>query len=202
MHKEDKNDSLIGEIIFLIVGIALVGAGIYFTIQKIRYEEAPGKYTYSTSYMTKDDEGNVKIKYKWYYDYYVDDYKFVGEFAEQDWEIPSKKKDIILYDPDNPNKVILKSDRRNIMIIIMGLFFASLPFVSGKSNEGQKKKSNLSVASIWLTYSVAIFLVFFLSVDFDFKELINHYLFPTIVLGIFVFLGIFLLVDALKSQKK
>ena len=89
----------------------------------------------------------------------------------------------------------------NIMIIIMGLFFASLPFVSGKSNEGQKK-SNLSVASIWLTYSVAIFLVFFLSVDFDFKELINHYLFPTIVLGIFVFLGIFLLVDALKSQKK
>lgn len=149
----------------LIIGILVLGLGIYETVTSDTkgYAETVGYFNYSTI-AEKEHYDSVKNKHYETTYYLTYQYAVDGEayYVTSDYTTslePSFGEEIkILYDTNNPEKAVIGGPaKRNNFLILFGIFFilGSLPFLFALFGN-HKKKSNVDKAGILLGSIIAI----------------------------------------------
>lgn len=204
MSKAKKNNNY-AIYIFLIIGIVLIGIGVFNIITISGYSKTVGTFTGSSQYEERDtSDGGYYTYYKWHYKFMVDDVEYILVSNGKPSDHPKKNEDIILYNPQNPNWAVLKSENLGMVMIIAGSVFASVFFFFGKTNikdellseEDKKIKKDRKDAIFMLFFSCALFLIMCLSVDFDMLRLFQESLFAVIIIALFIIVSVALFVKA------
>lgn len=193
----NKNNKIWPFILCAIIGLGLIIYGIVQIAQINNYSETMGKFSYSSRKENTDSDGNTSIYYIWYYDFTVNNTKYIAQSDSKETSEPFNNEEKILYNPTNPNENLITTDYTRYAVIIVGIIFLCTSFLfMPKQKKQQSDTATTSDAKAgWyvLLFSVSILLIIFMKVNFNIAILLKTMLFPTIIMTVFIGIGIFLI---------
>ncbi len=193
----NKNNKILPFIVLTIIGLGLIIYGIVQIAKTNNYLETMGNFSYSSREETTDSKGHTKIYYIWYYEFIVNNKKYIARSDSEESSEPFNKEEKILYNPTNPNENLITTDYTRYVVIIAGIIFLCTTFFFiPKQKKQQSDTATTSDAKAgWyvLLFSVGTLLIIFMKANFNIDTLLKTMLFPTIIMAIFIGIGIFLI---------
>ncbi|MBR6033641.1 MAG: DUF3592 domain-containing protein [Clostridia bacterium] len=187
-----------------IIGLGLIVYGIVQIVKVSNYSETTGKYTYSVMRESRDSDGNRSTYYIWYYDFIVDGTKYTAKSDSESSNDPLNKEEKIFYNPANPNENTISTDYGRYAIIVAGIIFLGTALlVRPKNVQSTSETQSTSEAKMgWaiLLFSLCVLLIIFMAANFNIGTLLTKMLFPTIIMAIFIGIGIYLLIRSHKPE--
>lgn len=178
MNTKKEKAPFIITLICVLIGLFLIYLGINELVKKQSFIETECEFVFGKDYISTDAEGNRVTKYTWYYSYWIDDFKYEFSSNEHYKSGPSKRYDIILYNPQNPSEALFKSDNSWVFYIGVGTLFV-IPsimifrFYKKKdqiSYEENEKNKEVAISSIIIMFFSVALAIIFTDDEFDWKE--------------------------------
>ena len=203
--RKDNGKTVI--IIFIIIGCFLILFGLFGIFRTIGYDKTEGVFTHSVQHTHTDSDGVTSVNYTWYYKFFVDGKEYISTVSSKNYDTPSEKyqKAKILYNPQKPSENKASTDFTDYIMITAGVLFVGIAlfFKDSNKNESLSNDSNLKKKKFaWavILFVSMMFLILLFSVNFDLIALFIGGLPIVIILGIFLFVGIYMLKNADKVK--
>ena len=201
-----KNDNLWVLILFAIIGLALLTYGLVQVAKTFTYSKTIGQFSHSSLETSTDSDGNTSTYYIWYYDFYVNNTKYVAKSDSKNSYEPNNKEEKILYNPENPTENLPGTNYERYYPIIFGILFLGSVFVckpKRKIDQNEEKTNTFDSNGAWyvVVFFGAIFLIILMQADFNIVTLLTMGLFPIMIIVILgIVMGIFLVKKAKNPQ--
>lgn len=194
--RKEKNSNVPMFLCF-IIGCLLMIAGVAQILEVSNYEETIGQFTHSEEKTSTDSDGYTNTYYVWHYNFFVNDIEYIAKSGNNSFETPNNYEEKVLYNPENPTENIISTDYSAYVLVIVGVVFTSIIFFfkkpKGMDSATEKRMSEKKAAWFVILFTVAIFIILLLQVNFSIKMLVLHMFFPTLIILLFLGVGIYLL---------
>lgn len=194
--RKEKNSNVVLYISF-IIGCLLMIMGFSQILKVSSYTETIGQYTHSEKRISTDSDGHTSINYVWYYDFFVNDTKYIAKLSNSPFETPNNYEEKVFYNPENPDENVIGTDYSRYTLIIVGFIFASVPFFFGKSKQTVGsigiRKPEKKTAWFVILFSGSLLMILLLQANFNIVTLIMNMFLPTLIILLFLGVGIYLL---------
>ena len=188
-------------VLIVIIGVALISYGVYGLYKVSKYEKTTAVFDNSQLVTSRNSNGSRSTSFTWVYHFYVNGKLYHVDVNSMQLDEPKEKEITIKYDPKDPNKNIAGKDYGNYMLIIVGILFAWPVFMVKQPDDEladeETVRKSVRMAGFYVTFFAgALFLLLFMSDDFNLLAMFTVNLFPVIIITFFFVVGVLLIARA------
>ena len=188
-------------VLIVIIGVSLISYGVYGLYKVSKYEKTTAVFDNSQLVTSRNSNGSRSTSFTWVYHFYVDGKLYHIDVNSMQLDEPKEKEITIKYDPKDPTKNIAGKDYGNYMLIIVGILFAWPVFMVKQPDDEladeETVRKSVRMAGFYVTFFAgALFLLLFMSDDFNLLAMFIVNLFPVIIITFFFVVGVLLIARA------
>ena len=196
----DKNNAWV-VVLIVLIGVALISYGVYGLYKVSKYEKTTAVFDNSQLVTSRNSNGSRSTSFTWVYHFYVDGKLYHVDVNSMQLDEPKEKEITVKYDPKDPTKNIAGKDYENYMLIIVGILFAWPVFMVKQPDDEladeETVRKSVRMAGFYVTFFAgALFLLLFMSDDFNLLAMFTVNLFPVIIITFFFVVGVLLIARA------
>ena len=185
--------------IFTIIGLALLGVGIFAIIGRSTYLKTEAVFNMCTSHVTTDSDGDTHTQYWWHYDFYVNGNVYKSISKGHNIDKPLELKDIVLYNAEDPDKNMMEHDRSDLMTIVAGLMFLLPVWLLFNPYSTKLDTDEFSIGKkfgwTWLLFTIGATALIFIKSCCSMELMLKENGPALIILFVFAAIGVFLVVN-------